>query len=46
MWASGRHLMLHRGGDYILLEERRFPRLKAASAPGKLAEVLEMLRSL
>ena len=39
-------LMLHRGGDYILLEGRRFPRLKAASPAGKLAEAMEMIRSL
>ena len=37
--------MLHRGGDYILLEGRRFPRLKAASPQGKLAETIEMLRT-
>jgi hypothetical protein len=36
--------MLHRGGDSILLEGRRFPRLKAASPQGKLAETIEMLR--
>ncbi len=39
-------LMLHRGGDYILLEGRRFPRLKAASPAGKLAETIEMLGEL
>lgn len=43
---SGQRLMLHRGGDYILLEGRRFPRLKAASSIGKLAETIEMLRAL
>ena len=32
---NGQRLMLHRGGDYILLEGRRFPRLKAASPPGQ-----------
>lgn len=43
---SGQRLMLHRGGDYILLEGRRFPRLKAASPAAKLAETVEMLRSV
>jgi hypothetical protein len=38
--------MLHRGGDYILLEGRRFPRLKAESPIGKLTETMEMLRNL
>ncbi len=42
---SGQRLMLHRGGDYILLEGRRFPRLKAASPQGKLAETIGMLRA-
>ncbi|MDP3850247.1 MAG: transcription-repair coupling factor [Luteolibacter sp.] len=42
---SGQRLMLHRGGDYILLEGRRFPRLKAASPAGKLSETIEMLRA-
>jgi transcription-repair coupling factor (superfamily II helicase) len=43
---SGQRLMLHRGGDYIMLEGRRFPRLKAASPIGKLTETMEMLRAL
>jgi transcription-repair coupling factor (superfamily II helicase) len=43
---SGQRLMLHRGGDYILLEGRRFPRLTTASPSGKLAETLEMLRTV
>ncbi len=42
---NGQRLMLHRGGDYILLEGRRFPRLKAASSVGKLNEAIEMLRA-
>jgi len=42
---QGQRLMLHRNGDYILLEGRRFPRLKAASPQGKLAEAIEMLRT-
>ncbi len=42
---QGQRLMLHRGGDYILLEGRRFPRLKAADPSGKLAETIAMLRT-
>jgi transcription-repair coupling factor (superfamily II helicase) len=42
---QGQRLMLHRNGDYILLEGRRFPRLKAASGAGRLAEANEMLRA-
>jgi transcription-repair coupling factor (superfamily II helicase) len=41
---SGQRLMLHRNGDYMLLEGRRFPRLKAASPAAKLAETIAMLR--
>jgi transcription-repair coupling factor (superfamily II helicase) len=43
---QGQRLMLHRGGDYILLEGRRFPRLKSDSPQGKLAETLIMLSTL
>jgi transcription-repair coupling factor (superfamily II helicase) len=43
---QGQRLMLHRGGDYILLEGRRFPRLKSESPRSKLAEAIEMLREL
>jgi transcription-repair coupling factor (superfamily II helicase) len=39
-------LMLHRNGDYILLEERRFPRLKASSPVAKLIEAINMLSTL
>ncbi|RYD35445.1 MAG: transcription-repair coupling factor, partial [Verrucomicrobiaceae bacterium] len=42
---QGQRLMLHRNGDYILLEGRRFPRLAAASPAGKLTEAIDMLRS-
>ncbi|HEX7262330.1 MAG TPA: helicase-related protein, partial [Luteolibacter sp.] len=42
---QGQRLMLHRNGDYILLEGRRFPRLKAVSPQGRLAEAVEMLRA-
>jgi transcription-repair coupling factor (superfamily II helicase) len=41
---SGQRLMLHRNGDYIMLDGRRFPRLKAASPATKLAETIAMLR--
>jgi transcription-repair coupling factor (superfamily II helicase) len=43
---NDQRLMLHRGGDYILLEGRRFPRLKSAHPVGKLAETMEMLRTV
>jgi transcription-repair coupling factor (superfamily II helicase) len=43
---SGQRLMLHRGGHYILLEGRRFPRLKSDSPQGKLVETITMLRAL
>ncbi len=43
---NGQRLMLHRNGDYILLDGRRFPRLKAESPQGKLAETIEMLRNV
>jgi len=39
-------LMLHRGGDYILLEGRRFPQLKATRPAAKLDEALAMLRAM
>ena len=42
---SGQRLMLHRNGDYILLEGRRFPRLHAASPAEKLTEAIEMLQT-
>ena len=43
---SGQRLMLHRHGDYILLEGRRFPRLKAADPTAKLTETIQLLRTL
>jgi len=43
---NGQRLMLHRGGDYIMLEGRRFPRLKASGPDEKLAEAIEMLKML
>jgi transcription-repair coupling factor (superfamily II helicase) len=43
---AGQRLMLHRNGDYILLEGRRFPRLKSEAPEKKLTETIEMLRML
>lgn len=43
---KGQRLMLHRGGDYIMLEGRRFPRLTTIDPADKLREALEMLRVL
>jgi len=40
---QGQRLMLHRNGDYILLEGRRFPRLQSASPQGKLSEAATLL---
>ncbi len=42
---SGQRLMLHRNGDYILLEGRRFPRLQSASPRGKLSEAVSLLQN-
>lgn len=42
---QGQRLMLHRNGDYILLEGRRFPRLQSGSPRGKLAEAATMLQN-
>jgi transcription-repair coupling factor (superfamily II helicase) len=42
---SGQRLMLHRNGDYILLEGRRFPRLQSASPQGKLTEATTLLKN-
>ncbi|HEX5790582.1 MAG TPA: transcription-repair coupling factor [Luteolibacter sp.] len=43
---SGQRLMLHRNGDYILLEGRRFPKLKAATPADKLAETEKLLKQM
>jgi transcription-repair coupling factor (superfamily II helicase) len=40
---QAQRLMLHRNGDYILLEGRRFPRLQSATPQGKLAEAATLL---
>jgi len=42
---QGQRLMLHRNGDYILLEGRRFPRLQSATPQGKLAEAVKLLQN-
>jgi len=42
---QGQRLMLHRNGDYILLEGRRFPRLQSASPQGKLNEAAILLQN-
>lgn len=38
-------LMLHRNGEYILLEGRRFPRLKSAKPAEKLTETIALLET-
>ncbi len=43
---NGQRLMLYRNGDYILLEGRRFPRLKSETPTAKLTETIEMLRTV
>ena len=43
---KGQRLMLHRGGDYIMLEGRRFPRLTSVAPKEKLHEAIEMLKVL
>ncbi len=42
---QGQRLMLHRNGDYILLEGRRFPRLQSAGPQGKLPEAITLLQN-
>lgn len=42
---QGQRLMLHRNGDYILLEGRRFPRLQSATPQGKLSETVTLLQN-
>ena len=42
---QGQRLMLHRNGEYILLEGRRFPRLLSATSEGKLPEAISLLKS-
>jgi transcription-repair coupling factor (superfamily II helicase) len=42
---QGQRLMLHRNGEYILLEGRRFPRLQSATSEGKLPEAICLLKN-
>jgi len=42
---QGQRLMLHRNGDYILLEGRRFPRLQSATPEEKLSEAAALLKN-
>ncbi|MEI7957230.1 MAG: TRCF domain-containing protein, partial [Verrucomicrobiota bacterium] len=42
---QGQRLMLHRNGEYILLEGRRFPRLQSATTKEKLAEAISLLKN-
>jgi transcription-repair coupling factor (superfamily II helicase) len=43
---QGQRLMLHRNGDYILLEGRRFPRLQSEAPRKKITEAIELLGML
>jgi hypothetical protein len=38
--------MLHRNGAYILLAERRFPRLETIKPKARLEETLSLLRTM
>ena len=42
---QGQRLMLHRNGEYILLEGRRFPRLQSSTSKGKLPEAISLLKN-
>jgi transcription-repair coupling factor (superfamily II helicase) len=44
--VRGQRLMLTRNRDYIMLEGRRFPRLKNTKPAKKLVELVKMIRSL
>ena len=43
---QGQRLMLHRSGDYILLEGRRFPRLQSSAPQGRLSEAISLLKTI
>jgi transcription-repair coupling factor (superfamily II helicase) len=43
---QGQRLMLERNGGYILVGERRFPRLEADKPVCRLAETLALLRTM
>jgi len=40
----GPRLMLHKNGEYILVADRRFPRLQSAENGAKLREAIDLLR--
>jgi transcription-repair coupling factor (superfamily II helicase) len=42
---QGQRLMLHRNGEYILMEGRRFPRLQSVTSEGKLPEAISLLHN-
>ena len=42
---QGQRLMLHRNGEYILMEGRRFPRLQSSSTNEKLSEAISLLQN-
>ena len=44
--VRGQRLMLTRNRDYIMLEGRRFPRLKETRPARKLAEAIQLIRAL
>ncbi len=43
---QGQRLMLYRNGAFILLAERRFPRLEAVKPEARLDETLGLLRTM
>jgi len=43
---QGQRLMLHRNGSYILLAERRFPRLETVRPAERLKETLDLLGTM
>ncbi|MEI6607740.1 MAG: TRCF domain-containing protein [Verrucomicrobiota bacterium] len=42
---QGQRLMLHRNGEYVLLDGRRFPRLQSSSTKDKLPEAISLLKN-
>nr|WP_281375576.1 transcription-repair coupling factor [Haloferula luteola] len=43
---QGQRLMIHRNGDYLFLEGKRFPRLAATHPKEMLEEAIRMIRSI
>lgn len=43
---QGQRLMIHRNGDYLLLEGKRFPRLSETKPKAMLKEAIAMIRSI